>query len=177
MRRKAFPYRENSPSNFWIFRDGLPCRWPSIMVGHRVQGFSMSGSWWALLATWEPREHHASPFIGSVSLGSVPFVGSVCLRFASSRSICPQKCIHQSCYVISFIGLKISLSTAPSAHGSVNFTLNGLMGWQILAAIVSYIFVFDLFLLCHEKFVSALIGPFFLALFIISFLSYFFGNR
>ena len=136
---------------------------PQLWLGIGCKAFPYRDSWWALPATWEPREHRASPFIGSVRL-----------RFASSGSVCPWKCIHQSCYVVNFIGLKISLSTAPSAHGSVNFTLNGLMGWQILAAIVSYIFVFDLFLLCHEKFVSALIDPFFFFSFVHHFIFFFF---
>ena len=77
MRRKVFPYGENSPSNFLIFQDGLPCRWASIMVGRRVQGFSISRFLMSTSshvgATWVPWV----PFIGFIRLGSVPFVGFV----------------------------------------------------------------------------------------------------
>ena len=50
---------------------------PQLWLGVGCNAFSYQDFWWALPATWEPHEYHASPFIRFVRLGSVPFVGSV----------------------------------------------------------------------------------------------------
>ena len=50
---------------------------PQLWLGVGCNAFSYQDFWWALPATWEPCEYRASPFIGSVRLRSVHFVGSV----------------------------------------------------------------------------------------------------
>ena len=149
MRRKAFPYGEkNFPSNFRIFRDGLPCRWPLIMVRRRVQGLSISGftmstssqvgdTWVLCVPVYWVHPLRVRPFCWVRPPEVHPYWGPSNWGFASFGSVCPRKCVRQSCYVVNFVGLKIPLSTVPSAHGFVNFTLNRLIGWQIITVVVS----------------------------------------
>ena len=73
MRRKVFPYGENSPSNFLIFQDVFLVDEPQLWLDVGCKAFPYQDSWWALLATWVPWV----PFIGFIRLGSVSFVGFV----------------------------------------------------------------------------------------------------
>ena len=53
---------------------------PQLWLGVGCKAFPYQDSWWALPTTWEPLEYHASPFIGFICLGSVPFVGSIHIK-------------------------------------------------------------------------------------------------
>ena len=177
MRRKAFPYRENSPSNFWIFQDGLPCRWPSIMVGHRVQGFSMSGF---LMST--------SSHVGATWASCVPFYWvrqpGVCLfcwvRLPKVRFL----------WIYLPTEMRSSVLLCRKLYRSKNILINcPLNTWvrqfhpertngvaDSCSHCLLYICVWPLSFVSW-KIRKCFNRSFFLALFIISFFSYFFGNR